>query len=68
MTKIQRVSELEQAISTREALAVLFTRQDSSESVDLYPRVRRLLRRFPCVPGYHVDVDRHPTSAGEFLV
>ena len=68
MTEIQQVSELEQAISTKQALAILFTRQDSRESVDLAPRVRRLLRRFPSVPGYHVRMERHPTAAGEFLV
>ncbi|MFP4068290.1 MAG: thioredoxin family protein [Spirochaetaceae bacterium] len=68
MTEIERVSDLEEAIHVHEAVAVLFTRDDSPESVDLKPRVRRLLRRFPNIRLYHVGVDRHPTAASEFLV
>jgi hypothetical protein len=68
MRDIRQVADLEDAISKHEAIAVLFTRADSPESVDLAPRVRRLLRRFPQLPGYHVSVDRHPTAASEFLV
>jgi hypothetical protein len=68
MHDIRQVSDLEDAIAKHEAMAVLFTREDSPESLDLVPRVRRLLRRFPQVPGYHVSVNRHPTAASEFLV
>ena len=68
MTDIDQVSQLEQAIYQHEALAVLFTRDDSAQSRDLFPRVRRLMRRFPQLPAYHVSIDRHPSAASEFLV
>lgn len=68
MTEIERVSELEHAIETHPAVAVIFTRPDSPDSEDLLTRFRRLLRRFPAIPGYHVDIERHPTAAREFLI
>ena len=68
MTEIEHISQLEQAIDSHKAVAVVFTRPDSPDSADLFSRVKRLLRRFPKIPGYHVDVERHPTAAREFLI
>jgi hypothetical protein len=68
MTEIRQVADLEEAIRSHEALGVLFTRPDSPASQDLAPRVRRLFRRFPAIPDYHVDVAKHPTASSEFLV
>ncbi|MFO8063980.1 MAG: thioredoxin family protein [Spirochaetota bacterium] len=68
MTEIERISQLEQAIESHKAVAVMFTRPDSPDSADLFSRVKRLLRRFPTIPGYHVDVEQHPTAAREFLI
>lgn len=68
MTDVTEIPHLEKAILKHEAVAVIFTRENSPDSIDLLPRIRRLFRRFSAIPVYHVDMDRHPTAASEFLV
>ena len=68
MKEVRQLSQLIDTIYSTKAVAVLFTREDSPDSVDLTPRVRRLFRRFPGIPLYHVSLDDHPTAANEFLV
>jgi thioredoxin-like negative regulator of GroEL len=68
MREVRQLSQLIDAIYSTKAVAVLFTREDSADSMDLAPRVRRLFRRVPGIPLYHVSIDEHPTAANEFLV
>ena len=67
MRYLEYLGELEELIHTGRPVFVFFFREESLDCRLLAKKLARLLKKYPEVASYAVDLDKHPTAAGEFL-
>ncbi|MBP7494114.1 MAG: thioredoxin family protein [Spirochaetales bacterium] len=67
MKYVEFMNDLEEEIHSLKPVMVFFYREESDICNILYKKVARLSRKYRGVASYVVDLERHPTAAGEFL-
>ncbi|GAB4224284.1 MAG: hypothetical protein Kow009_15990 [Spirochaetales bacterium] len=67
MRYVEFLNDLEDEIHSHRPVLAFFYREESELCRVLYKRVARVARKYSGVSSFVVDLERHPTAAGEFL-
>ncbi|MFQ3620036.1 MAG: thioredoxin family protein [Spirochaetales bacterium] len=67
MRYLEFLNVLEEEIHSFKPVLAFFYREESELCRILYKKVARLARKYRQISSYVVDLERHPTAAGEFL-
>ncbi len=67
MQYVEFLNDLEEEIHSHKPVLAFFYREESELCRVLFKKVARVARKYNRVSSYVVDLERHPTAAGEFL-
>jgi len=67
MRYVEFLNDLEEEIHSHKPVLAYFYREESELCRILYKKIARVARKYSRVSSYVVDLERHPTAAGEFL-
>jgi thioredoxin-like negative regulator of GroEL len=67
MKHVEYLSDLEEEIHRMGPVFVFFYREESASCRMLGKRLLRITRKYPRVASFVVDLDKHPSAAGQFL-
>ena len=67
MKHIEYLADLEEEIHRMGPVFIFFYREESAACRMLGKRLLRITRRYPKVASFVVDLDKHPSAAGQFL-
>ncbi len=67
MKHVEYIVDLEERIHSGDPIFIFFYREDSEPCRRLAKSLVRLTRKYPAVDSYVVDLEKHPTAAGQFL-
>ncbi len=67
MQYVEFLTDLEEEIHSFKPVLAFFYREESELCRVLYKKVARVARKYRRIRSYVVDLEKHPTAAGEFL-
>ena len=68
MEYVEYLGQLEESIHTEgAAVLIFFYRESANLPTRFLKSIPRLARKYPKVKSFAVDVDIHPTAAGEYI-
>ncbi len=67
MKYLEFLGQLEDTIRTGRPVFAFFFREESVQCRMIANKLARLLKKHPEVSAFAVDLEKHPTAAGEFL-
>ncbi|GEM_PF-1458110 len=67
MRHVEYIADLEERIHAGGPVLIFFYREDSAPCRRLAKSLARLARKYPAVESFVVDLEKHPTAAGQFL-